>query len=107
MGDPINLDRARAMRKIVYGARCTWWDSIDKIGIMPGTDRGNGMGGLPCCPHCRGVLYEMDSIEPWNAGMARYEAAGHPGYTAMMTWARGRCFPNLAALEKAYAERAQ
>ena len=34
-----------------------------------------------------------------------YEADGHPGYRAMLEWARGKCFKNLAALEAAYRAR--
>ncbi len=35
---------------LVYGARCTWWDSKDKAA---------GKGDeLPRCPNCGGVLFE-------------------------------------------------
>jgi hypothetical protein len=83
--------------RIVYGVRCTWWDSIAKIGKLD--------GGLPCCPHCRGVLFEVDNEEQWWSGVDRYEAAGHPGYRAKMEWARGRCFPNFQALVDAFEHR--
>jgi hypothetical protein len=82
--------------RLVYGVRCTWWDGIHAIATRE---------GLPCCPHCRNVLFEMDSEEQFMAGAHRYEADGHPGYVAMLTWGRGRCFQNMAALERAYAER--
>lgn len=68
--------------RIVYGARCGWWDSIDKVGVD---------GGLPCCPHCKGLLFEMDSPKTWWAGVDRYEAAGHQGYHAFVEWIRGKC----------------
>lgn len=86
--------------RIPYGARCTWWDSIDKVG-----KRATPTGSIPCCPHCRNVLFEVESEEVWFAGADRYEADGHPGYRAMLEWSRGKCFPNLAALEAAYAAR--
>jgi len=82
--------------RIVYSAHGTWWDSIDKVS----TNR-----GIPCCPHCGSPLFEMESEEPWWEGARRYEANGHPGYVDMMKWARGRCFPTMAALEAAYANR--
>jgi hypothetical protein len=79
---------------IVYGAGCCWWDSIDKVARNP--------SGLPCCPHCRGVLFEAPEADWWN-GVDRHEAK-HPGYRAMMTWARGRCHLTMRAMEAAYAE---
>ena len=87
--------------RIPYGARCTWWDSIDKVG-----SRLTPSGSIPCCPHCRNVLFEVESEEVWFAGADRYEAAGHPGYRAMLEWGRGKCFPDLEALKDAYARRA-
>lgn len=99
-----NVTRLADVRKdtrIVYGASCTWWDGIHAAGHAPAGPSGHR---LPCCPHCGSMLFEMDSDEPWFAGARRYEADGHPGYVAMIEWARGRCFPNLAALEQAYAD---
>lgn len=87
--------------RIVYGARCAWWDSINKIGKTAPDLRGHS---LPCCPFCGSVLFEMSSMKEWNAGVERYEAAGHPGYGKMITWARGKCFPNMTAMNKAYEE---
>lgn len=81
--------------RIAYGARCTWWDSIQKVGERD---------GLPCCPHCRNVLFEMPSEQQWYSGVDLHEAAGHPGYRAMIEWARGKCFPNLSAVQEAYAK---
>lgn len=81
--------------RIVYGARCVWWDSINKIATR-------GESRIPCCPHCRNVLFEVDNEGQWFAGIDKYEAAGHPGYRKMMEWARGKCFPDMGALEQAY-----
>lgn len=83
--------------RIAYGARCTWWDGIRKVGKHP--------SGLPCCPHCRGMLFEMENESQWFAGADRYEADGHPGYRAMIEWARGRCFRNMAEIKAAYEQR--
>lgn len=87
--------------RIVYGARCTWWDSIDKVATL---DIGP-TGGLPCCPHCRGVLMEVPTAAEWWAGADKYEANGHPGYHAMIEWMRGRCFKNMDAATAAYEAR--
>jgi hypothetical protein len=81
---------------IVYGARCAWWDSIDKVATIPGS-------GLPCCPHCGSVLYQT-SPRAWWAGVELHDGT-HPGYRAMIEWARGRCFPDYAAMEVAYESR--
>lgn len=87
--------------RIPYGASCTWWDSIDKVG----TKESAGGHKLPCCPHCRGMLFEMSTPEEWFEGVDRYDASGHPGYRAMIEWARGKCFPGLTALKAAYDAR--
>lgn len=48
------------------------------------------------------MLFEMDNEGQWFSGADRYEASGHPGYRKMLEWSRGKCFPNLGALETAY-----
>lgn len=85
--------------KITSGARCTWWDTIDKTGRVA-TPSGHS---LPCCPHCSGVLLEVPNEEAWFEGVDRYEAAGNPGYRALTEWARGKCFPTYGDLRAAYA----
>lgn len=88
--------------RIPYSFNCTWWDSIDKVGLTKDTGDGHR---LPCCPHCGSMLMEMDSEATWFAGVDRYEAAGHPGYRALVEWARGKCFPNYVAAKAAFAAR--
>lgn len=93
--------------RIVYGARCLWWDSIDKVGrtglftysIGPASLRTSP--GLPCCPHCKGLLFEMPDMNAWMAGVPAHEAK-HPGYTEMLKWSRGRCFKTAAEQKAAY-----
>lgn len=85
--------------KIVFGARCAWWDSIDKAATIK-TPSGHG---LPCCPHCRGVLFEIEPAK-WFDGLRQY-ATIEPGYEAMMLWSRGRCFATMASLRAAYGSR--
>jgi hypothetical protein len=116
MSDPINFDKTgrptsvgkpapaeRKDQRVVCGARCTWWDSIDKVGSIGGP----GEHKLPCCPHCRGVLFEYENEAQWFAAIDAYEKQDHPGYRAMMEWARGRCFPGPKALAEAYAKGRQ
>lgn len=79
------------MSIIVYGARCTWWDAIERVALRP--------SGLPCCPKCEGPLFQQKERD-WWAGVDRYEAEGNPGYGEMLEWIRGRCF-TLAPGERA------
>lgn len=99
---------------IVYGARCTWWDTIDQAGEKPvdgacelcgrkhlfgiplRCERGEHTPhrGVPCCPNCQGALLEVEDERQWNAGLD-----AHP----IIKWARGKCYPTFADLELAYA----
>jgi hypothetical protein len=81
--------------RVVYGARCTWWGLI--------TETSKTGSGLPCCPHCRGVLFEIASEAEWWSGVDQAEAGGRAGYRALIEWAHGRCFPSFDDLEAAYA----
>jgi len=103
---------------IVYGARCVWWDDIDKVGFIESVGVGNisiGPRGkvnidiqkLPCCPYCKGVLFQMDE-EDWWRGVDNHENKGHLGYRDFITWLQGKCFPDQQVAEKVYqAERKQ
>ena len=83
---------------IVYGVVCMWWDSIDKAASLP--------SGLPCCPHCKGVLFEMPRRR-WFKSIDEHEANGNPGYRAMWDWARGKHFRTYQEMVEAYAMRAK
>jgi len=83
------VEAAPLDRRVVYGARCSWWGSISEVGSIG--------SGLPCCPTCSGVLFEVPSAQEWWAGVDRHEAEGRTGYRAFIEWLRGRCFPSLDA----------
>lgn len=85
--------------RIAYGVGCTWWDSIKKVGK---TDPGKSGHTLPCCPHCRGMLFEMENEGQWFDGVKKHEATGNPGYRTMVEWSRGKCFKNYDVLKKTY-----
>ncbi len=87
-----------ASEKVVHGARCVWWNTLDKAGKTPPGHSGHS---LPCCPFCGGVLYEMPIVQWWE-GVKRYESEGHVGYRKFVEWWRGKCFPNLDAARTAY-----
>jgi hypothetical protein len=83
------------MTLVVYGARCVWWNTIDKAGTSS-----KEAHALPCCPHYGGVLFQQEESD-WWAGVSRYES-DHPGYRKFVDWWRGRCFPTFAAAKQAY-----
>jgi hypothetical protein len=91
-------DEFRKDTRIAYGSNCPWWDSIYNVGHI---NASNG-ATLPCCPHCRGMLFEMQSEQQWFAGVDKYEADGHPGYRALIEWSRGKCFSTFEAARHAY-----
>lgn len=83
--------------RLCYGATCTWFGPIHETKNM----------GIPGCPLCGGVLFEMDSEQQWWDGVDKYESDGHPGYRSMWEWQRDakKCFPlnkGLGALAFAY-----
>ncbi len=79
--------------KLVYGANCLWWDTIDKTKVRK--------SGIPCCPHCGGVLYETEEKRWWDS-VDEFEKQGNPGHRKLVEWMRGRCFPNGSAAKLAY-----
>jgi hypothetical protein len=94
--------------RLCYGATCTWFGSIHETKQT--------RDGLPVCPSCGGVLFEMPHEGEWWKGIDEYEmgihpsAPGqpHPGYRAMWEWQRGqkKCFSirdGIGPLEAAYA----
>lgn len=73
--------------RLCYGATCTWFGSIHETKQTK--------GGLPGCPCCGGVLFEMQDEGEWWSGVDKYEREQpHPGYRAMWEWQRAqkRCF---------------
>lgn len=83
--------------RLVYGVNCSWW------GLIAETSRTSG--GIPCCPHCCSVLFEVATETEWWANVDAHEAAGHPGYRAMIEWSRGKHFASHFSMERAYANR--
>ena len=108
--------------RIVSGARCVWWGSIEEVGMTtpegfvapPFSElrlaalRASAVS-IPCCPHCGGVLFECASIEDWFEGVDKHERNGHPHYRKMIEWLRGKHFKTwpqaTAAWEKHINEK--
>ena len=88
--------------RIVYGMRCSWWDSIQKVGHTPPNPARENVS-IPCCPHCGSVLFEVADEATWFAAVDVHDRLHH-GYRAMVEWGRGRCFPNYERLRESYEE---
>jgi hypothetical protein len=67
--------------RVVYGAHCTYWGPISSVGMLP--------GGLPCCPYCHGVLFEMETEEEFMRQARRFDDQT-PGYSQFIVWLKGR-----------------
>lgn len=63
--------------RYVYGARCAWHGSIKEIGLIGGR--------IPCCPHCKGVLYEVPTAKDWW-DMVDAAEPRIPGYRKFVEW---------------------
>lgn len=83
--------------RIVYGAQCCYWGPIQSVGVQRGS-------GLPCCPYCGGLLFEMEDEEQLMRGARAYDQSGHLGYVGFLMWARGRkCTKTLEEQQALYA----
>lgn len=82
--------------RFCYGATCTWFGSIHETKSTPGPH-----GGIPCCPLCGGVLFELPDESEWWGGIDAYEKEGHPGYRAMWEWQREqkKCFSSRNGID--------
>ncbi len=84
---------------IVYGVRCTWWGNIEEAGKLS--------NGIPCCPQCGSVLFQIDKKE-WHDGISKVEKE-KPGYKDFVQWLHDckMCFPSYDNAKKAYELRKQ
>ncbi len=86
--------------RYVFGVTCTWHGPIQDAAYCfpPGSSM-----PLPCCPHCGGMLMEVESEEAWKANVHSH-GRNHPDYVAMLAWAKGRCYPDVDTLPNAYRQ---
>lgn len=69
--------------RVVYGVVCTWWGLPSEASKQPNTD-------LPCCPHCKGLLYSV-ATEMWSATQEEHASAlKDENYLEYMQWLKGR-----------------
>ena len=88
------LEAVQEDPRIVYGARCSWWESIKHVGI-------NQENGLPVCPHCGSPLLEVENEERWIKGAQNFEDEGMANYVEFIEWVRGKCFPGPTGINDA------
>jgi hypothetical protein len=70
-------------RAIWYSAVCTYWtDDWCKLSAT--------FGKIPCCPYCRSVGFQTTAKE-WCGDVARFQAAGNPGYVNFIDQSRQQC----------------
>lgn len=84
--------------RLCYGVGCTWFGPIQEVKITE--------TGLPCCPYCGSMLYEMANEAEWWESVDQHERAGHPGYRGMWEWQRTekQHFLHIASLAAAYTK---
>lgn len=74
----------------VYGIHCSWNGPIQNIGLRPGV---RSDWKLPCCPHCRNGLFEIER-KLWQEQITKHEEKTNDSkYGAFMEWlsVRGTC----------------
>lgn len=84
----------RGDTKVVFGATCVWWDTIDRASKRPFGDF-----ELPCCPHCGSALFET-TMSKWTADVFKQDAKEF-GYAELIAWMRGKCFPDYKTAKAA------
>ncbi len=80
-------------KRYVYGATCTWRGPIQAV---------SADGGIPRCPQCGSVLYEVEDSTKWFDQIAAFDADGHEGYSDFQEWlaALPKCIPSgIGALD--------
>lgn len=86
--------RRTAEHVLVYGGRCSWWDSI--------RNAAQTQARQPCCPFCGGPVFEVRE-EDWWSVVDGHESELYPAYREFVEWMRGRpCFPNYSVAWLSY-----
>jgi len=80
--------------RVVFGAACCWWDRLEAAAQRD--------TGLPCCPHCGGLLYELEQDSWWSFARQHAEEARDERYLAFLEWLQGRCFPHVDFARRAF-----
>ncbi len=88
----------RAGEVYTYGIGCTFHGPITKVGKHPETE------GLPCCPHCNGMLMQVENESAWWAGIQKAEEQGNTNFFVFMKWVghQEKCWKNVKEAAEAF-----
>jgi hypothetical protein len=96
------IERQEKDDRIVYGANCAWWGGIENIGRIDTFIQGRA-ASLPCCPVCRGMLFEIPDAKTWWASVDKYARENSdPGYRGFVEWLRLKHFKNFDEAREVY-----
>lgn len=98
----------------VYSAGCSWHGPISQVGKtkdLPETIAyvgnkaikiGGKDSGLPCCPYCGSMLFQIEENKWWGGAKSFNET--HPNYLRFIQWSmrQNRCWANNTEAAKAY-----
>ena len=85
-------------QEIWYGF-CTYWtDDWDKLSATEPVEGEAISHGIPCCPECGSVGYQMTAQE-WKEGVEKYEADGHTGYATFIEGLKEQCNGKVTIME--------
>jgi hypothetical protein len=80
---------------IAYGAQCVWWDDKGQVSTLE--------SGLPCCPFCRRVLFEIEEDKWWSqADEYAKTTLGREDYLEFLIWLQGKDCRELGNWQQAY-----
>lgn len=85
------------------GVQCTWHGPLAEAApISKLRNTSQGVDSVSACPVCLGELREVN-LETFQTEI-RDGDRRLPGYEQMVTWSRGRCFPDFDTLQNAYRQ---
>ena len=72
-----NGNAAEITKWVWYSVQCSYWtDDFDDLSKTESVDE--AVGGIPCCPYCGMVGYQIE-LDKWNEALTTYSEV-EPGY---------------------------
>lgn len=75
--------------QVWYGFCTFWTDDWGQLSATPSPEGAAIKSGLPCCPDCGSVGYQVDKGD-WEEGVGKLEAA-EPGYAKFIAGVKELC----------------
>ena len=95
LGEYIKKEDAKGDKRIVYGATCTWWGSVNETDVND--------FNIPVCPKCGGTLFEFPDENSWWNKVDEGEKE-EPGYRKLIEWLKGKCFVSMDVAKIKFAK---